>query len=149
MKLTSPSFKEGGPIPSKFTCDGKDISPELRIEGAPPQSKSLALIMEDPDVPRSIRPDGMWDHWVAWNIPPDTKAIPEGHKPGVQGKNTSGKPGYQGPCPPDRSHRYFFKLFALDTSLQLKEGATKKELEKAMHGHVLAEARLMGTYNRQ
>jgi hypothetical protein len=148
MKLTSPAFEHGGPIPSKFTCDGENISPELRIEDVPPAARSLALIMEDPDVPESVRPDRMWDHWVVWNIPPETRSIPEGAAIGVEGKNTGGNRGYGGPCPPDREHRYFFRLFALDTTLDLHEGAGKKELEQAMQGHILEKAELMGTYKR-
>lgn len=149
MNLSSPSFENGGKIQKKFTCDGQDISPELIVSGVPSNAKSLALIMEDPDVPKSIRSDGMWDHWVAWNIPPETKKIPEGHHPKTEGNNTSGKLGYQGPCPPDREHRYFFKLFALNSVLSLKSGSSKRDLEKAMEGHILEKAELMGKYSRK
>ncbi|MEK6826540.1 MAG: YbhB/YbcL family Raf kinase inhibitor-like protein [Nanoarchaeota archaeon] len=149
MKLLSTAFKHGGKIPSKYTCDGKNISPPLEILAAPKNVKSLALIMEDPDVPKHIRKDGMWDHWVVFNIKPDIKEIAEGNEPGgVQGMTTSGKLGYGGPCPPDREHRYFFKLFALDTELDLEEGSTKKEVLDAIEGHIVEEAVLMGRYER-
>ncbi len=150
MKLTSSVFHEGGMIPSLYTCEGKDIHPPLEISGVPSQAKSLVLIMDDPDVPKSIRPDGMWDHWVVFNISPQTHHIAEGKSPGgVIGKNTSGKNVYQGPCPPDAKHRYIFKLYALDKMLDLPAGASKKEVEKAMHGHILAECRLMGHYEKK
>lgn len=150
MELTSPAFKPGGKIPSKFTCDQDNINPELNISGVPPFAASLVLIMDDPDVPPSVRHDRMWDHWVVFNIPPRTSRIPENSQPkGVPGKNTEGELCYQGPCPPDREHRYFFKLYALDTELALRPGATKAEVEKAMEGHVMAQTELMGTYNRQ
>jgi len=148
MKLTSPAFEHNGKIPSKYTCDGKNISPPLNIENIPNRTKSLALIMEDPDVPKNIRSDGMWDHWIAWNISPETKILGEGKKVGIQGINTSKGLGYTGPCPPDREHRYFFKLFALDSDLNLKEGFTKKDLLEAMKGHVIEQAELIGRYNR-
>jgi len=150
MELTSPVFEEGGEIPAKFTCDGENVSPELVISGAPEGAKSLVLIMEDPDVPPQVREDRMWNHWVAFNIPPETETIPENTQPeGTKGVNTSRGLGYGGPCPPDREHRYFFKLFALDTLLELEEGATKEQVLEAMSGHVLAEAQLMGMYNRK
>lgn len=147
--MSSTSFQDSGPIPSKYTCDGQDISPEIRIADVPPGTKSLALIMEDPDVPKHLRADGMWDHWVVWNIPPETMIIPEGSLVGVKGKNTSGSLGYQGPCPPDREHRYFFKLYALNRLLDIEEGAAKKDLQDAMKGHILAEAVLLGIYDRK
>ena len=109
MKLTSPAFQHNGVIPSKHTCDGKNIRPELVIADVPKEAASLVIIMEDPDVPEFVRKDRMWDHWVQFNIPPTTNRIPEeGKVPGVAGKNTNGKLGYQGPCPPDREHRYIF-----------------------------------------
>lgn len=149
MKLSSPAFIEGGIIPSKFTCEGKGINPPLAIAGQPPQSKSLVLIMDDPDVPASVRPEKMFDHWIVFNIPPATHRIEEhSTPPGIQGKNTAGKNQYYGPCPPDREHRYFFKLYALDKMLDLQAGATKKEVERAMQGHVLAETHLMGRYEK-
>ena len=149
MKLSSSAFEEGGRIPSKYTCDSDNINPHLEISDVPSGAKTLALIMEDPDVPKNLRPDGMWDHWIVFNIPPDTNQIPEGKEPrGTHGEGTSGNQDYNGPCPPDREHRYFFKLFALDSTLELKEKATKPELEKAMEGHILEKAELMGTYER-
>lgn len=149
MKLTSSAFKEKGIIPSLYTCEGKNINPPLEFQGVPAAAKSLVLIMDDPDVPRTLRPDGMYDHWVVFNIPPATKSIPEHAKPpGIQGMNTAGKSQYIGPCPPDREHRYFFKLYALDTLLQLFATATKKEVEAAMKGHILAHAELMGKYEK-
>lgn len=150
MELTSPAFKHGGKIPEKFTCDQDNINPELNISGVPPYAASLVLIMDDPDVPASVRPDCMWDHWIVFNIPPRTSRIPENSQPkGVCGKNTAGELSYQGPCPPDREHRYFFKLYALDVELSLRPGATKKEVESAMEGHIMEETELMGRYLRK
>ncbi|MGB7979094.1 MAG: YbhB/YbcL family Raf kinase inhibitor-like protein [Chlamydiales bacterium] len=149
MKLTSPAFHEGGIIPSLYTCEGKNISPTLDISGVAPQAKSLVLIMDDPDVPKTLRADGMYDHWVVFNIPPGTRQISErAAPPGIQGKNTGGKNQYTGPCPPDREHRYFFKLYAMDILLDLPQGATKKEVEKAMHGHIVGQCQLMGRYEK-
>ncbi len=149
MKLSSPVFKEGAIIPSVYTCEGKNINPPLEISGQPSNAKSLVLIMDDPDVPASIRPERMYDHWVVYNIPPDTHKIAEhSTPPGIQGRNTGGTNKYYGPCPPDREHRYFFKLYALDRMLDLHPGATKGEVEKAMHGHILAECHLMGRYEK-
>ena len=150
MQLTSPAFQEGGKIQEKFTCEGDNISPELSISGVPFYAVSLVLIMEDPDVPESVRRDKMWDHWVIFNMPPRTSRIPENSQPsGIPGKNTSGDLTYQGPCPPDREHRYFFKLTALDTELALRRGASKAEVEEAMQGHILATAQLMGRYEKR
>ena len=149
MQLTSPAFENGGVIPERYTCDGENISPELRISGVPEGAKTLALIMEDPDVPTNVREDGMWNHWVVFNIPPEISVIAEGEEPaGVRGVTTSGALRYGGPCPPDREHRYFFYLYALDTALNLSEGTTKEEVLAAMEGHVLAKAELMGRYDR-
>ncbi|MFO7913857.1 MAG: YbhB/YbcL family Raf kinase inhibitor-like protein [Desulfotignum sp.] len=149
MKLTSSAFVQGEKIPSKYTCDGDNVNPPLEITGVPHEAKSLVLIMDDPDVPKNLREDGMWDHWVVFNIPPDTAAIAENSEPsGTAGVGTNGKTGYAGPCPPDREHRYFFKLFALDTQLDLPEKSTKADVENAMPGHVLSHAELMGTYER-
>lgn len=149
MHLTSSAFKEGGIIPSLYTCEGKNINPPLEISGTPSGAKSLVLIMDDPDVPKTVRPDGMFDHWVVFNIPPTTKKIAENSTPpGTQGKNTKGQNQYFGPCPPDKQHRYFFKLYALDKLLDLPAGATKKELEKAMDKHILAQSQLMGLYEK-
>jgi Raf kinase inhibitor-like YbhB/YbcL family protein len=150
LKLTSSAFREGGSIPSLYTCEGKNTHPALEFHNVPAKAKSLVLIMDDPDVPASIRPDKMYDHWVVFNIPPETSAIKEGGKiPGVHGENTEGHNGYIGPCPPFGEHRYFFKLYALDTKLSLSPGATKKEVENAMKGHILEEAHLMGRYEKK
>ncbi len=149
MQLSSPAFENGGQIPSKFTCDGENVSPELRISGVPAAAKSLVLIMDDPDVPEFVRKDKMWVHWVVFNMPTDVAVLPEdGTPPGTPGKGTGGKLVYQGPCPPDREHRYFFKLYALDSELDLPEGATKPQVEHAMHGRILAQTELMGRYVR-
>lgn len=149
MKLTSPAFMEGGIIPSLYTCEGKDINPPLDIANVPPQAKSLVLIHDDPDVPKTLRPEGVYDHWIVFNIPSNVHKIGENSTPpGIQGKNTQGKNQYKGPCPPKGEHRYFFKLYALDTLLNLPVGATKKEIEKAMHGHIIAQCQLMGRYSR-
>ncbi|MBL7056573.1 YbhB/YbcL family Raf kinase inhibitor-like protein [Candidatus Woesearchaeota archaeon] len=149
MKLISSAFEHNGKIPSEYTCDGEGVSPELIIETVPENTRSLAIIMDDPDVPKHIREDGMWVHWVVWNINPDTKNIARATEPeGVGGNSNFGKTGYGGPCPPDREHRYFFKLYALDSSLELKEGSTKEELEEAMSGHILEKTELVGLYER-
>ncbi len=149
MKLSSTAFSEGGSIPSQYTCDGDNISPPLTIKEVPENAKSLVLIMDDPDVPSNVRRDNMWDHWLVFNISPQTDTIPENEEPvGVPGKGTAGNLTYFGPCPPDREHRYFFKLYALDSLLTLEEGATKVMVEQAMVGHVLAEAQLMGRYEK-
>ena len=150
MHLTCSAFKNKDEIPSKYTCDGSNINPELFISQVPSQAQSLVLIMDDPDVPPSVRADKMWNHWVVFNIPPQTSHIAENSMPpGVAGRNTEGELTYQGPCPPDREHRYFFKLYALDILLSLSQGASKKEVEAAMRGHILAEAELMGRYERK
>lgn len=150
MKLNSPAFGHEGKIPTQYTCDGENINPPLSILEAPGATQSLVLIMEDPDVPKNLKEDGMWDHWVVFNIPPKLREILEGKEPeGTAGTGTNGELGYYGPCPPDREHRYFFKLFALDTKLELPEGATKPEVEKAMNGHILDETHLMGRYERK
>jgi Raf kinase inhibitor-like YbhB/YbcL family protein len=149
MLLTSSAFPHQGKIPGRYTCDGANGSPPLHIEGVPDEATSLVLIMEDPDVPKNVREDGMWDHWIVWNISPLVEDIPEGYEPdGVHGKGTGGDLKYNGPCPPDREHRYFFKLFALDSELDIPEGSTKTELEQAMEGHILEKAELIGLYER-
>jgi len=149
MKLTSPAFNNNGKIPSLFTCDGANKSPSLEISDVPSNAKSLVLLMEDPDVPKKIRADGMWDHWIVWNLSPTTKKISEGSEPlGVHGKTTSETMAYVGPCPPDKEHRYFFKLFALDILLNIPQGSTKDNVLAAMKSHVVAEAVLMGKYER-
>ena len=142
MKLTSPAFEHQTMIPPKYTCQGEDISPPLTLSNIPKGTESLALINDDPDAP--IR---TWNHWLIWNIKP-TGEINENSAPGTQGKNSWGRNDYGGPCPPRGKHRYFFKLYALDTKLNLPEGATKSELEKAMVGHILGQAELVGVYQK-
>jgi len=145
MKLTSPAFEHNQGIPSEYTCDGSDTSPELNIENVPENTKSLVLINDDPDAPV-----GTWDHWIVFNIPPTTTQIEKGQEPsGIGGKNSWGKTGYGGPCPPSGTHRYFFKLYALDTELDLQEGAAKKGIESAMEGHIIEKTELIGTYKRR
>lgn len=150
MKIKSPVFKHNGKIPPIYTCDGENYNPPLEICEVPSAAKSLVLIMDDPDVPSFVRPDQMYDHWILFNIPPHTSKIEEkaSPPPGIEGCNTSGTYDYTGPCPPDRQHRYFFKLYALDTLLTLRPGSTKKEVEKAMAGHILEECHLIGLYER-
>lgn len=152
MKLTSPAFQDNGKIPSKYTCDGQNISPPLVISDVPKNARALVLVMDDPDIPAFVKEKfniQVWDHWIIFNIPPATTEIPEGKNPhGILGKNTGGKNAYGGPCPPDREHRYIFKLYAIDTLFNLREGATKAEVEAAMKGHILAEAKLIGRYER-
>ena len=149
MQLTSSAFAHEALIPARYTCDGDNVNPPLVIAGVPEQAVSLVLIMDDPDVPKHLRPDGMWDHWVVFNIPPQTREIAENSEPeGVHGLGTGNNLEYYGPCPPDREHRYFFKLYALDCKLNLPQGVGKAAVEQAMVGHILAEAQLMGRYNR-
>ena len=143
MRLSSPAFVNNGMIPPEYTCDGDNINPALDIGDIPKGTKTLALIMDDPDAPA-----GVWVHWVVWNITPTNK-IEKDSTPGVEGTNDFRKTSYGGPCPPSGTHRYFFKLYALDTELGIKPGASKKELEKAMQGHILANAELVGKYGRQ
>ncbi|MFH1426613.1 MAG: YbhB/YbcL family Raf kinase inhibitor-like protein [Candidatus Kerfeldbacteria bacterium] len=150
MQLTSNAFQQNEMIPPLHTCDGAGTSPAFAIGGVPEAAQSLVLIMEDPDVSRAIREDGMWDHWLIWNIDPATAAIPEGTDPaGVHGTTTSNTTAYVPPCPPDAEHRYIFRLYALDSLLELAEGASKAELLAAMEGHIIERAELTGRYNRQ
>lgn len=149
--LTTAAFPEGGTIPKKYTCDGADLSPALKWANPPEGTKSFALIVDDPDAPV-----GTWTHWIAWNIPASSTGIPEGVPKSEslpdgtrQGKNDFKRFGYGGPCPPPgKPHRYFFKLHALGTKLNLDAAMTRSDLELAMKNHVLAEARLMGKYGR-
>lgn len=143
IKVTSPAFKEGENIPSLYTCDGKNINPPLHIDGLPEGTKSLALIVDDPDAPH-----GTWVHWVVWNIPP-TNDIRENTVPGQQGLNDFQRTTYGGPCPPSGTHRYFFKVYALDQLLTLPPRATKNELESAMKNHILSNGQIMGRYARK
>ena len=142
MKLTSPAFKHYGAIPAKFTCDGADLSPALEISDVPESTKSLVLIVDDPDSRSKT-----WLHWLVYDINPLSR-IPEGGVPGKQGMNDFGKRDYNGPCPHTGRHRYFFRLHALDSTLGLKEGASRKDVEKAMEGHVLERTELLGLYER-
>jgi len=149
MQITSTAFAHTESIPSKYTCDGDNVNPPLEFNDIPDEARSLVLIMEDPDVPKSIREDGMWDHWVVFNIPTTVSKVGKDSVPeGVLGVNTKGENKYGGPCPPDREHRYFFKLFALESELDLKEGATKMQVESAMEGKVIEVAQLIGRYER-
>ena len=144
LKLTSPAFENNKLIPAKYTCQGEDVNPPLEIGGIPNGTKSLVLVVDDPDAPM-----GTWDHWVMWNINPDTAEIKEGDVPGVQGMNDFGKNNYGGPCPPSGTHRYMFKLYALDTELDLDESSHKSDVEKAMKGHILAQTKLVGLYKKK
>ena len=149
MKLLSAAFDHNGFIPRKYTCQGANINPPLKIEEVPENTASLALIMDDPDVPLTLRPDGLYVHWIVFNISPMLSLIEEAAPPiGTHGQNTEGSNRYLGPCPPDREHRYFFKLYALDIKLDVDAGITKDELLKAMEGHILEHAELMGRYNK-
>lgn len=147
LNVTSSAFTAGAAIPRRYTCDGENISPPLAWAGAPAATRSYAIIVDDPDAPH-----GTWVHWVAWNLPAErTELVPGGALGGkaVQGTGTGKGIGYEGPCPPPGpSHRYYFKIYALDTPLDLPAGATKAELEQAMHGHILAQGQVMGTYGR-
>ena len=152
MKLSSTAFTQNGHIPSTYTCDGDNVSPPLKIEFIPALAKSLVLIMDDPDIPDYVKAKlhlDRFDHWVAFNIPTNTKEIPEDTKLGQQGRNSAGRNEYTGPCPPDREHRYFFKRYAIDTKLQLMPGASKAEVETAMKGHVVDHCELVGLYERK
>ncbi len=157
LKITSPAFEQNASIPSKFTCDAGSPpaggSPPLAISGVPEGAKSLALIMDDPDVPKQLKPDGVFDHWVLFNISPATTEISEGGSVGTPGANSAGKNAYYAPCPPPQyepsEHRYVFALYALDTELALKAGTSKADVLKALEGHVLAQAQLVGKYKRQ
>ena len=149
MKIISSVFENGGVMPVKYTCNGENINPPLEFVGVPEEAVSLVLIIDDPDVPAQVREDKMWDHWIKFNIPPTTKGVAENSEPaGVAGIGTSKNLKYHGPCPPDTQHRYFFKLYALDTKLNLSEGVTKKEAEQAMANHIIAQAQLIGLYEQ-
>lgn len=143
LTVKSTAFSHNGHIPPLYTCEGEDINPPLEIQNIPEGTKTLAIIMDDPDAPR-----GVFDHWLLWNISPN-EAIAERSAPGTSGTNSFGKSGYGGPCPPSGTHRYFFKVFALDAELDLVAGTGKKELLKAMEGHILSEAEIMGLYQKK
>jgi len=151
IKLVSAAFKEGQPIPRQYTCSGVNVSPPLEWSGVPKSAKTIAIIADDPDAPA-----GTWAHWVLYNLPSETMGLVENvplsenlKAGGFQGRNDFGKVGYGGPCPPSGAHRYFFKLYAIDSELPLKAGATKADLEKAMQGHIAGQGQLMGTYSRE
>ena len=150
IKITSSAFEEGGMIPAKYTCDGADVSPPLQWDAVPQGSKSIALICDDPDAPM-----GTWVHWVLFNLPSDAKELAENIPPvetlpngARQGLSDFGRIGYGGPCPPSGTHRYFFKIYALDTEIGLEAGANKRQLLKAMKGHILEQGQLVGKYKR-
>lgn len=151
FELKSNAFQAQGNIPSRFTCEGQNISPELSWSGAPEGTKTFALVLHDPDAPHP----GGYTHWVAFNIPATVNHVPENAPKntdflggGVQGKNDAGKNGYTGPCPPSGTHRYYFHLYAVDGHLELSPGADKRALEKALKGHVLGQTELMGRYKK-
>jgi len=146
MKMTSPAFVHTKAIPSKYSCNGDDLNPPLSIEGVPLEAKSLALVMDDPDAPA-----GVWVHWVLWNIDPQTTRIDQGSVPAGarQGVNSWERTGYGGPCPPSGTHRYYFRLFALKERLELPSSATRKDLDRAMQGKILARCELLGLYARK
>ncbi|NGX45143.1 MAG: putative lipoprotein LppC [Chlamydiae bacterium] len=147
MKITSAKFKEGESIPSLYTFEGLDWNPPVEFHEVPKEAKSLVLIMEDPDVPREIRPDGLWVHWIVYNMDPTCQGIPEhSAPPGHHGKGTNERTAYMGPAPPDREHRYFFTLYALDIASDWEKGMTKDEVVKAMEDHIIEKAQLMGKY---
>lgn len=146
LEIKSPAFQNGQFISKKYSCEGEDLSPPLIFENIPQNTKSLALIVDDPDAPM-----GNWDHWIVFNISPQIREIKEGETPegSVSGINDFGKLEYGGPCPPPgKPHRYFFKLYALDIVLDLKQGVRKNLLGKAMEGHILGQAQLIGLYKR-
>jgi Raf kinase inhibitor-like YbhB/YbcL family protein len=151
MKIISPQFEDGGVIPCKYTCNGSGINPSLEFVDVPKSTRSLTLIFEDPDIPRKFSKGDSWVHWIVWNIYPGTRHIRENDKylGAIVGKNTSGYVGYEGPCPSRRKRQYYYKLFALDTKLDIPSESHKEAVLRAMKGHVLAKAELMGTYEHK
>jgi Raf kinase inhibitor-like YbhB/YbcL family protein len=146
LSLVSPAFRNGEPLPEKYGYTRQNVNPPFQIDGIPSNTQSLVLIMDDPD---ALKPAGkVWDHWMVWNIPPTVNKIPEGWNPAdaVEGTNSYGNTGYGGPNPPDKKHTYRFKLYALDTLLELPSSSTKKEIGQAMNHHILAQTQLEGTY---
>ncbi len=154
LKITSSAFQPGGAIPSKYTCEGQDVSPPLAWSGVPSNTKSFALIVDDPDAPDPAKPQRVYVHWVVYNTPPTATSLPENAskkglpKGAVQGKNDWGKAEYGGPCPPIGRHRYFFKLYALDIELTGLSSPTKADVERAVKGHVVDSGELVGTYQK-
>ena len=155
LQISSTNFTAGGEIPAVHTCEGKDTSPALSWSGVPEGARSLALIVDDPDAPDPAAPKTTWVHWVLYDLPPSTTALAEGVTAGAlptgtrQGHNDWKRPGYGGPCPPIGRHRYFFKLYALDKTIEGSAHFTKAELTRAMEGHVIAQAELIGTYQKK
>ncbi len=146
MKISSPAFKNGGNIPFKYSCEGENINPEIDIENVPEGAKSLVLIIDDPDAPIG----GVWTHWILYNIPTDTTKIEENSAPGRQAISTSKQKGYIGPCPPgNETHRYFFRLYALDTSIEESDGLTREKIDRKILEHVISTAEIMGYYTRK
>jgi Raf kinase inhibitor-like YbhB/YbcL family protein len=151
LTLTSPAFQDGGLIPSRFTCDGENVSPEMHIDGVPEGTKSLVLVADDPDIPDSVKMHmeiEKFDHWTIFNIPPETKVIPAGGRVGTFGLTSRGGARYVGPCPPDREHRYFFRLYALRDTLTFSSTPTLKEVEDKARSLMIETATLMGRYSR-
>jgi len=142
LLITSSVFENNKPIPKKYTCDGDDINPPLKLEGLPDETKSIVLIVDDPDAPM-----GTWDHWIVWNIPP-MEEIAENVVPGVEGMNDFQRQSYGGPCPPSGTHRYFFKVYALKEILDLDTNSRKSNVEKEMEGKIVAKGELIGVYSR-
>ena len=147
LKISSPAFADRGKMPAKYSCDGEGLNPPLTFSNVPPKAQSLALIVEDPDIPEQFKaqiPSGVFDHWLIWDIAADSKGFAEGGEKG--GINAGGRPGFFPACPPDKSHRYFFKLFALDKKLTGVDIKNKADLEAAMAGHVIQQAEMIGMY---
>lgn len=145
MKISSPAFKDGGNIPVKYTCEGDNINPEIDIERIPDGTQSLVLIVEDPDAPK-----GTWTHWILYNIPANTNVISEDTSPGKQGISTSKQKSYVGPCPPGKeNHRYYFRLYALDTKIEQRDGITREQIDREIVEHVIDTAEIMGHYSRE
>jgi Raf kinase inhibitor-like YbhB/YbcL family protein len=150
LRITSPAFKTGELIPAKYSCDADKVNPPLVFSGAPAAAKSLVLIVDDPDVPKSLLPSGEFVHWLVWDMEPGSKGIAEADRAAAtRGVNGTGQPGYYPMCPPDREHRYFFKIYALDRMLGAEKITTKAELLAAMQGHILDQAELMGRYPKK
>jgi Raf kinase inhibitor-like YbhB/YbcL family protein len=143
LRINSSAFENNGYIPSKYTCDGEDVNPPLNIEGLPKETLSLTLIVDDPDAPM-----GTWDHWIVWNIEP-TEKVEENKVPGIEGINDFHRHSYGGPCPPSGTHRYFFKVYALDTMLDLDVNSRKKDVERAIKHHIIAKGHVIGLYKRR
>ena len=143
MEISSPSFEHNTSMPAKYTCQGEDINPPLVISGIPEGTQSLVLIMDDPDAPRAT-----WDHWIVFNMAPLARIDEDSVPAGIQGRNSWGRNDYGGPCPPSGTHRYFFKLYALDAVLDLPPGTPKRAVEKAMKPHLIASAELIGLYEK-